>query len=78
MGKEVGDDLAEGKVTLPLIYALQNANPKDKEFLIKAIDDKDNSNISKIIEVLEKTNAFELSLNDAKKCVKNAKNDLDF
>jgi geranylgeranyl pyrophosphate synthase len=28
MGKEVGDDLSEGKTTLPIIYALKNTTAK--------------------------------------------------
>ena len=37
MGKNVGDDLAEGKPTLPLIFALQNSNEADRELIRKAI-----------------------------------------
>lgn len=37
MGKNIGDDLQEGKVTLPLIYALQQANDYDKQLLIDII-----------------------------------------
>ena len=37
MGKNVGDDLAEGKATLPLIYSIQNANPADAEIIRTAI-----------------------------------------
>ena len=33
MGKEVGDDLSEGKVTLPMIYALENTKGSEKETL---------------------------------------------
>ncbi len=37
MGKNIGDDLQEGKVTLPLIYALQQADDQDKRLLIDII-----------------------------------------
>lgn len=37
MGKNVGDDLAEGKPTLPLIFALQHASEGDRALIRKAI-----------------------------------------
>ncbi len=37
LGKNIGDDLAEGKVTLPLIYALHAADSPDAELLRQAI-----------------------------------------
>lgn len=38
-GKEVGADLKEGKMTLPVIHALEHANSIDKEKMIKIIKD---------------------------------------
>lgn len=37
MGKNVGDDLAEGKVTLPLIYLLQHGTEQEKEIIREAV-----------------------------------------
>ncbi len=37
MGKNVGDDLAEGKTTLPLIYTLQNGTPAQQQLVRQAI-----------------------------------------
>lgn len=37
MGKNVGDDLAEGKPTLPLIFALQHASEDERALIRKAI-----------------------------------------
>ncbi|EQD63007.1 octylprenyl diphosphate synthase, partial [mine drainage metagenome] len=37
LGKNIGDDLAEGKVTLPLIYTLRAAAPAQAEVLRQAI-----------------------------------------
>ncbi len=33
LGKEIGTDLREGKLTLPVIHALENANPEDREIM---------------------------------------------
>jgi octaprenyl-diphosphate synthase len=37
LGKNVGDDLAEGKPTMPLIYALQNGSPDERQLITNAI-----------------------------------------
>lgn len=78
MGKEVGDDLNEGKTTLPLIYAMQDSNADDKQFLEDAINNQDTSNIAKVIEIIDANNGFEKSLETAKKCANAAKKDIDF
>jgi len=41
LGKSVGADLKEGKLTLPVIYALRQAESQDKDWMIKIIKDKD-------------------------------------
>jgi octaprenyl-diphosphate synthase len=38
LGKNIGDDLAEGKVTLPLIYALERADPAQAAHIRHAIE----------------------------------------
>ena len=38
LGKHLGDDLAEGKPTLPLIYALQHGNPAQQSLIRHAIE----------------------------------------
>src|SRR5690554_7897813 len=37
MGKNVGDDLAEGKTTLPLIYAMANGSDEERQLIRQAI-----------------------------------------
>jgi len=39
LGKTIGKDLSEGKITLPLIHTLRNCSPEDKNFLVQAIRD---------------------------------------
>ncbi len=39
LGKPVGSDLREGKVTLPLIYALQDGSPADREMVARVLSD---------------------------------------
>ena len=66
MGNEIGDDLSEGKVTLPMIYALENTKGSEKETLSHAIKNADSSNIDNIVDILLSVNAFEYSRKIAK------------
>ena len=66
MGKDVGDDLAEGKVTLPMIYTLERAMPDMQEMIGQAILKKDSKNADKIIGSIQSTGSIASSVNDAK------------
>ena len=66
MGKDVGDDLAEGKVTLPMIYTLERAMPNMQEMISLAILNKDSKNADKIIGCIQSTGSIASSVNDAK------------
>ena len=78
MGKEVGDDLSEGKITLPMIYALEITSGSEKKILRDAIKTADASNIDKIINILCSVNAFEftrkIAENESQKALKSLKN----
>ena len=55
-GKEVGADLKEGKLTLPVINALKHANSSDREIMIKIIKDDNFSveDFKTLVGMLEK------------------------
>lgn len=78
MGKEVGDDLSEGKITLPMIYALEKTSGSENKILRDAIKTADASNIDKIINILCSVNAFEftrkIAENESHKALKSLKN----
>jgi octaprenyl-diphosphate synthase len=59
MGKNVGDDLAEGKPTLPLIYAMQQANPAQLELLTNAIKEGSLTYLPDILATIASTQAIE-------------------
>ena len=61
MGKEVGNDLAEGKTTLPMIYALEQTSGAEHVMLRDAIESTDTSNIDDIINILVRVNAFDFT-----------------
>jgi octaprenyl-diphosphate synthase len=56
LGKEVGADLREGKMTLPLIHALSQANDSDKDVMAAIIKDENFSteDFKILVELLEK------------------------
>lgn len=60
VGKNLGDDLKDGKMTLPLLIAYRNSSQNDKEIIKKAINQGDVSQLTKIFEIIKKTNAIQL------------------
>jgi len=59
MGKNVGDDLAEGKPTLPLIYAMQQGSESQAALIRKAIEKGGYDYIDDIQAIIEQTGALE-------------------
>ncbi|MAZ39714.1 MAG: octaprenyl diphosphate synthase [Legionellales bacterium] len=74
MGKNIGDDLAEGKPTLPLIHALKNADAKTKTIIRNAIIKGDIENMPAIQAAINDTKAIEYTYLAAKNYVNNAIN----
>lgn len=66
LGKNVGDDLAEGKPTLPLIYAMQHGNDEQKALIRKAIKDGGLEHIGAIKNILDETGALAYTLGQAR------------
>ena len=61
IGKPTGNDIREGKITLPLIFALQNSDEKSKTEIINILNNNnlDNKNIAKIIDFTCKKGGIE-------------------
>jgi octaprenyl-diphosphate synthase len=53
MGKNVGDDLTEGKATLPLIHALSVTSGQDHNVIRQAIANKSAANLKQIIAIIQ-------------------------
>lgn len=74
MGKSVGDDLAEGKTTLPLIHAIRTANDEQRQLLTRAIMERNGLDyLEQIQEILKQTGAFDYSRNKAEDEIRKAK-----
>lgn len=58
IGKNLGDDLAEGKPTLPLIRAMQNGTRKQRELLRKAIEKGGAEMADEVLAAIESTGAI--------------------
>ena len=58
LGKNIGDDLAEGSPTLPIIYALQHAQPEQKNIIQEAIEKGSTAHLAEIIQRVESTGAI--------------------
>ncbi|MFW2438085.1 MAG: octaprenyl diphosphate synthase [Arenicellales bacterium] len=58
LGKNVGDDLAEGKPTLPLIHAMQHAAAADRDLLSAAIQSGGLEKINEVIAIIESTGSL--------------------
>ena len=78
MGKNVGDDLAEGKPTLPLIYAIQQANDQQRALLVEAIVERNGlERLDEILNILTQTGAIDYSQRRAQEEAAKAKAALD-
>jgi len=58
MGKNVGDDLAEGKPTLPLIHVIQQGEAADAAIVREAIERGGVERVDAVTEILDRTGAI--------------------
>jgi len=59
LGKNLGDDLAEGKPTLPLIYAIQNSSESEAKTIIDAIKNGNRDAFNEVYAIVQKTKAID-------------------
>lgn len=57
LGKNIGDDLAEGKPTLPLLYALRTGSAEQRQVLRSAIEKGGLEHIGAVVAAIESTQA---------------------
>lgn len=58
LGKNIGDDLAEGKPTLPLLYTLWHGNEAQAQLVHRAIQKGGREEIAAVIQAIESTGAI--------------------
>ncbi len=77
LGKNLGDDLAEGKPTLPLIYALQKGSEDDRQILRHAIRTGGLDKLERIRTIIESTGALQYTRRRAENAAERAVAALD-
>jgi octaprenyl-diphosphate synthase len=55
IGKNIGDDLAQGKPTLPLIHAMRTGSPSEVALVRRAIEHGESNLIADVIDIVEST-----------------------
>jgi octaprenyl-diphosphate synthase len=58
-GKNLGDDLAEGKPTLPLIYAMKTGSEEQATIVRNAIKQGGEGGLQAVLDVIQKTDALD-------------------
>ena len=72
LGKNLGDDLAEGKPTLPIIYAIKNSSPTERKTIQTAIENGDLTKLAIIQEIIESTGAIKYTSKRAQEAAEKA------
>ncbi|PID68477.1 MAG: polyprenyl synthetase [Flavobacteriia bacterium] len=65
IGKPTGIDIKEQKMTLPLIYAINNASKKDKKWLINTVKNhnKNKKKVKEVIDYVQKSGGIDYTIN---------------
>ena len=74
MGKNVGDDLAEGKATLPLIHAMRVGSDDDRDLIRHAIRKGGLDDLSPVLEIVQRNGSIDYSRLKAAEEIDKAKN----
>lgn len=68
LGKTVGDDFREGKITLPVLLAYQAGNAGDREFWRRTIEasEQNEADLEQALELIDRSNAISITLERAR------------
>ena len=76
-GKNLGDDLAEGKPTLPLLHALRHGNDEQRALIRLAIEQGGLAQLGPIVEAIEVTGGLDYAIGFAQRETTQALSALD-
>jgi len=77
LGKSLGDDLAEGKVTLPLIIALQRVDKATRAEIIEMISDGGSADYARVRTLMDEVGALDAAMDQSRTLSAKAKTCLD-
>jgi octaprenyl-diphosphate synthase len=66
IGKNIGDDLAEGKPTLPLIYSMRKGTPEQAQIIRTAIEQGGRQHTEAVMAAIESTQAIDYTASAAR------------
>ncbi|MDR1721792.1 MAG: polyprenyl synthetase family protein, partial [Methanobrevibacter sp.] len=75
LGKPVGSDIVEGKMTIIAIHGIENSSPEDRKLLVKILKEKDSSSedVRTVMNIFEKYGSLDYASNLAQEYVNKAK-----
>ncbi len=76
LGKKLGKDIGEGKITLPVIYLLKNASAGEREEIKRIIEKPSKEGLRRILALFKQYSVLEESLKRAQALVDEAKDEL--
>ncbi len=77
LGKNIGDDLAEGKPTLPLIHAMQHADAEQAQFIRDVIRQGGSDDIQKVHRIITQTGSLDYCQKKAQELAQKAQQNLE-
>ena len=77
LGKDLGDDLAEGKPTLPLIIARERATERERELIDRAIAGEGTALLGDVMNIIRRTGALDSTAAQAREAAQRALEALD-
>ena len=66
IGKNVGDDLSEGKMTLPLIHARDNLEQSHRQMICQAIETRSGENFAEILSAVQSCGSLDFAMEQAR------------
>lgn len=72
-GKAIGQDLSEGKLTLPLIRTMKKCTPEERAFIRRGIEEKDGGAMGEIMALIHRYDGINHALAKANTCIDEAK-----
>lgn len=72
-GKAIGQDLKEGKLTLPLIRTMKKCNPEERAFIRRGIEEKNEEATAEIMGLIGRYGGIDYALAKAKTCIDEAR-----